>query len=198
MPDTLSNSLRDILRRLQFDLRYLGSPPWDSGITPPEVFDFIQKHPAGRALEVGCGTGTNVVALVRAGWQVTGFDFSARAIQIARRKIRQADIQAEVFTDDATRMKNIGGQFDLVLDIGCFHGIPNKADYLTQLDRVLAPGGFWLMYGFLATDDSSTLGVGPATLSRVSALGVDLLSRQNGTDHGVRPSAWFLYQKSKK
>jgi SAM-dependent methyltransferase len=190
----------NFLRRLHFDLRYFGSPPWDSGITPPEVFEFIQAHPAGRALDVGCGTGTNVITLAKAGWQVTGFDFAPRAIQIAKRKIKQANVQAQLFADDATRMKNIGGKFDLVLDIGCFHGIPNKVDYLTQLDRVLASGGFWLMYGFLASNDPSTRskratapGIDPADLSRISTLGLSLLSQQVGTDHGAHPSAWFLY-----
>jgi ubiquinone/menaquinone biosynthesis C-methylase UbiE len=186
----------NLFRRLQFDLWYLGSPPWDSGITPPEVFEFIQSHPAGRALDIGCGTGTNVITLAKAGWQVTGFDFASRAIQIAKRKIKQTNIQAELFTDDATHMKNVNGQFDLALDIGCFHGLENKVDYLTQLDRVLAPGGFWLMYGFLAqASDPSAPRIDPADLSRISAQGLTLLSQSNGFDKHERPSAWFLYQK---
>jgi SAM-dependent methyltransferase len=197
MPIALSTNLRDVLRRLQFDLLYFGSPPWDSGITPPEVLEFIQTHPAGRALDVGCGTGTNVITLAKAGWQVTGFDFAPRAIQIAKRKIKQANVHAELFTDDATRMKNVSGQFDLVLDIGCFHALPNKADYLTQLDRVLASGGFWLMYGFLASSENPTAPrIGPADLSGIPAHGLTLLSQRNGFDKRERPSAWFLCQKS--
>ncbi len=182
----------NLLRRLQFDLRYFGSPPWDSGITPPEVFEFIQNHPAGRALDIGCGTGTNVIALAKTGWQVTGFDFSPRAIQIAKRKIKQTNAQAQLFTDDAARMKNIKGQFELALDIGCFHALENKADYLTQLDRILAPGGFWLLYGFLA---KTTPGIDAATLSRIQNQGFSLLTRRDGFDGQERPSAWFLYQK---
>jgi ubiquinone/menaquinone biosynthesis C-methylase UbiE len=189
----------NLLRRLQFNLRYFGSPPWDSGITPPEVFEFIKTHPAGRALDIGCGTGTNVITLAKTGWQMTGFDFAPRAIQIAKRKIKKASIQAELFTDDATRMKNIRGKFDLALDIGCFHNLENKADYLTQLDRILAPGGFWLMYGFCAqTADPSTPGIADSDLSRISAQGFTLLTQRNGFDGRVRPSAWFLYQKRKQ
>jgi SAM-dependent methyltransferase len=186
----------NLLRRLQFDLRYFGSPPWDSGITPPEVFEFIKTHPAGRALDIGCGTGTNVITLAKTGWQVTGFDFAPRAIQIAKRKIKKVSIQASLFTDDATRMKNITGQFDLALDIGCFHGLENKMDYLTQLDRILAPGGFWLMYGFCAQADSpSAPGIADSDLDRISAQGLALRSRRDGFDGRERPSAWFLYQK---
>ena len=186
----------NFLRRLQFNFWYFRNPPWDSGITPPELFEFIQSHPAGRAIDIGCGTGTNVITLAKIGWQVTGFDFAARAIQLAKRKTKKSHIQANLFTDDATRMKKVIGQFDLALDLGCFHTLENKADYLTQLDRILAPNGFWLMYGFLASASQPTaLGVADSDLSLISAQGLTLLTRRNGFDKRERPSAWFLYQK---
>ena len=184
----------NFLRRLQFSFWYFRNPPWNSGITPPELFEFIQSHPAGRAIDIGCGTGTNVITLAKTGWQVTGFDFAARAIQIAKRKAKKANVQASLFTDDATRMKNVTGQFDLALDLGCFHTLENKADYLTQLDRILAPNGFWLMYGFLA---STTPGIADSDLSMISTQALTLLSRRDGFDKRERPSAWFLYQKKK-
>ena len=186
----------NFLRRLQFNLWYFRTPPWDSGITPPELFEFIQSHPAGRAIDIGCGTGTNVVTLAKTGWQVTGFDFAQRAIQIAKRKAKKANVQASLFTDDATRMKNVTGQFDLALDLGCFHSLENKADYLTQLDRILAPNGFWLMYGFLKPNSQpSAPGLVDSDLDMISAQALTLLTRRNGFDKRERPSAWFLYQK---
>jgi ubiquinone/menaquinone biosynthesis C-methylase UbiE len=180
------------LRRLQFNLWYFRNPPWDSGITPPELFEFIQSHPAGRAIDIGCGTGTNVITLAKTGWQVTGFDFASRAIQIAKRKAKKVNVQADLFTDDATSMRNVNSQFDLALDLGCFHSLENKADYLTQLDRILAPNGFWLMYGFLAPAQP---GIADPDLNMISARGLTLLSRRDGFDKNERPSAWFLYQK---
>jgi ubiquinone/menaquinone biosynthesis C-methylase UbiE len=188
----------NFLRRLQFNLWYFRNPPWDSGITPPELFEFIQSHPAGRAIDIGCGTGTNVITLAKMGWQVTGFDFAARAIQIAKRKAKKDNVQVSLFTDNATRMKNVTGQFDLALDLGCFHSLENKADYLTQLDRVLAPNGFWLMYGFYApAADVSSPQIADSDLDMISARAFTLLSRRNGFDKGDRSSAWFLYQKKK-
>ena len=185
----------NLLKRLQFNLSYFGKAPWDTGITPPELYDFIASHPAGRALDIGCGTGTNVITLVNAGWQATGFDFAAHAIQIAKRKIKCAGIQADVFTDDATQMKKVHGQFDLALDMGCFHGIENKSGYLTQLTRILTLGGFWLMYGFFKPDATlSSLGLAPSDIDMISAQGLTLLSRKDGFDKRERPSAWFLYQ----
>jgi hypothetical protein len=41
------------VRRLNFNLLYLFNPPWDSGISPPELLDFLQDHKPGRALDLG-------------------------------------------------------------------------------------------------------------------------------------------------
>lgn len=182
-----------ILRWLSFNLWYFQNPPWDSGISPPELLEFIANHPAARAIDIGCGTGTNVLTLAQHGWQVTGIDFIPRAIQIAKRKTQNVKVELQV--NDATKLKGIHGPFDLALDMGCFHGIENKTDYLTQLSRVLAPGGFWLMYGFFKPDlHLSAPGLAAPDLNLILANSFRLLSRTDGVDKRDRPSAWFLYQ----
>lgn len=189
--------MKNLFRRLKFNTSYLlGTAPWDSGISPPELYDFMSSHTPGRAIDIGCGTGTNIVTLANAGWQVTGFDFAGRAVNIAKDKTRRANVQANIFVDDATLMKNITDQFDLALDLGCFHGIENKIDYLTQLNRVLAPGGYWLLYGFFkpATPQPGP-GLVSTDLNLIQSRNLTLLSRQDGYDKRERPSAWFLYQR---
>ncbi len=193
-----------MLRRLNFNLWYYARPPWDSGISPPELFDFIANHPAGRVIDLGCGTGTNVITLAQHGWQVTGIDFAPRAIQIAKHKTQKASVKAVLQVGDATNLKGIEGPFDLALDMGCFHGVENRAAYLTELDRILASGGYWLMYGFFKPDPSQTgrfdklsasSGLAAADLDLILARGFRLLSRKDGWDKRERQSAWFLYQK---
>lgn len=187
----------NILRRLRFSWKYLRRPPWDSGITPPELYDFIASHPAGRVIDLGCGTGTNVLTLAQNGWQATGVDFVRRAIRIAKRKFKAANLQADLRVGDATNLRGISGPFDLALDIGCFHGVENQSAYLTELDRVLAPGGHWLLYGFFNPDSHfAGPGLDAAVLDLIHARGFSLLSRADGFDRGDRPSAWFLFQKS--
>ncbi len=182
-------------RRLAFNLWYFRTPPWDSGITPPELFEFIRSHPAGRAIDLGCGTGTNLITLAKTGWQVTGIDFASRAIQMAKRKLKQENIKAQFLTGDVTNF-NVDSQFDLALDIGCFHSLENKADYLTQLDKILAPNGFWLMYSFFKPNtDLPAPGLVNTDLDMISGQALTLLSRRDGFDKRDRPSAWFLYQK---
>jgi ubiquinone/menaquinone biosynthesis C-methylase UbiE len=190
--------VQNLFRRLLFQYWYFGRPKWDTGISPPELLDFIDTHKPARAIDIGCGTGTNVVTLAKAGWQVTGVDFAPRAIHLARQKIRETGIQAELAVNDATNLRGITGRYDLALDIGCFHGIPQdgRSKYLKELDRILAPNGFWLMYGFFKP---GTVHAGPglveADFDLISAQ-FTLVSRRDGfDDKRDRPSAWFLFQK---
>ena len=186
-----------MLRRLSFSLWYFFHPPWDTGLTPPELFDFMENHPAGRALDLGCGTGTNVATLAGRGWQVTGIDFAPRAIHRARRRLGQAGLHADLRVGDVTRLEGISGPFDLALDMGCFHGLPDRPAYLRELRRVLAPQGYWLLYAMLksrAEAEASRPGLTPADLELIRASGFRLLDRKDGYNRGDRPSAWMLHQ----
>ncbi len=186
-----------MFRHLNFNLWYYFKPPWDSGISPPELFDFIAKHPAGSAIDLGCGTGTNVITLAQHNWQVTGVDFAPRAVKLAKRKARNARITAALSVGDVTRLNGITGPFDLALDIGCFHGIGDRAAYLTTLNRILTPTGYWLMYGFFKSETQlSGPGLSAQDLDLIQSKGFHLLTRQDGTDKRARPSAWFLYTRS--
>lgn len=190
--------MSNFFRRYKFEFAYMfGNAPWDSGISPPELYDFIAAHPAGNALDIGCGSGTNVITLVNAGWQVTGFDFSPGAVRIAKRKARLAKTNARIFLDDATQMKYVNEKFHLALDLGCFHGVEKKADYLNQLTRVLAPGGFWLLYGFFkSAPHLSGPGFVDTDLDLIQRHNLTLVSRKDGWDKRERPSAWFLWKLS--
>ena len=189
--------MQNLFRRLIFQYWYFGQPPWDTGISPPELLEFIQNNKPGRVLDIGCGTGTNVVTLAKAGWQVTGLDFAPRAIKMAKQKIKSQNIQAELSVNDATNLRGIHDVFDLVLDIGCFHSIPKNGQikYLAQLDRILAPNGFWLMYGFLNPSSLPSMPeLAEADINLISAR-FFLRSRRDGLEKQERPSAWLLFQK---
>lgn len=184
-----------LARWLSFNLWYLRRPPWDTGVSPPELLAFIASHPPGRALDLGCGTGANVLALARAGWQVVGVDFAVPAVSRARRRLARAGFPAEIRRGDVTDLSGVTGPFHLILDIGCYHSLPpaGREAYRTNLTRLLAPGGTFLLYAHLA----SSPGINEdeiATLARF----LTLVRRTDGTERGTRPSAWLQWERSSR
>jgi cyclopropane fatty-acyl-phospholipid synthase-like methyltransferase len=149
-----------MIRRLFFELLYLlRKARWDSGISPPELFEYLKTATPGRALDLGCGTGTNVITMAQYGWDVIGVDFSARAIKAARRKARPQSADVQFIQSDVTQLEEVQGTFNLILDIGCFHtlSLPARKRYEENLAHFLQPGGTYLLYAHLdrlGLDDS--------------------------------------------
>jgi SAM-dependent methyltransferase len=186
-------------KQLYFKFLYFRKPPWDTQVSPPELLEFIETHPPGRALDLGCGTGTNVITLAKHGWQAFGIDFVKRAIARARVKAEQAGVTAQFFVGDVIQLNGIEGLFDLVLDIGCFHSLNpgEKRSYAANLERITQPGSTVLMYGFLKDDPDGGPGMDVADLVNFEAM-FDLVKREEGTDRGERRSVWLTYERHTK
>jgi SAM-dependent methyltransferase len=181
---------------LRFWLASFTHPPWDTGISPPELLQFIQLNSPRRALDLGCGTGTNALTLARNGWQTTGVDFIPRSIRQARQKARVAGLKIHFFIDSVSRLQNISGHFDLILDVGCFHGLVKyeKLAYQQNLLRLLAPGGSYLLYGFIDTGNNISLpGITVEDVAALSA-SLELVSRGDGTDRS-HTSTWLHFNR---
>jgi SAM-dependent methyltransferase len=185
-------------RKLRFTIRYWSNPPWDSGVAPPELTEFIQAHAPGSALDLGCGTGTNCLALAEAGWRVTGVDFAANAIRRARQKAKKSGLEADFHVADVTRLDLLNGPFDLILDIGCFHAIPPalQADYRSQVQRLLAPTGTYMLYAFYRQEGAGGPGVIPEEIDAFQAF-LEVTRREDGTNRGERSSTWFWMRRTR-
>ena len=185
-----------ILNWLRFNLWYFQNPPWDTGISPPELQAFIQEHPPGRALDLGCGTGTNLVSLARAGWQVVGVDFALRAVNLARRRCSRAGVRAELRVGDVSRLDVLSGTFDLILDIGCYHGLAleRREAYRRGLDRLLAPGGTFLIYAHQRIAGNGPVGIDASEVEAFQA-GLRLGWREDSLDRRGRRAVWMRFER---
>jgi cyclopropane fatty-acyl-phospholipid synthase-like methyltransferase len=103
----------------------LGFTPWDTGTVPPPLAEFVQSEPTARALDIGCGTGTQSVYLAKHGWDVTGIDEIERPLRLARERARAAGVEVDWRQADAAKLEaaDLEPGFALVLDRGCFHGL---------------------------------------------------------------------------
>jgi SAM-dependent methyltransferase len=139
----------------------LGFKPWDSGVSPPELIEVVEGSealPPGRALDLGCGTGTNSIYMGRHGWEVTGVDFVGRPIAQARRKAAGAGVSPNFIRGDVTRLDElgVGSGYGLLLDLGCLHGIPEdrRDAYARSITEAAAPGATYMLFAFLPSDRS--------------------------------------------
>jgi SAM-dependent methyltransferase len=165
-------------------------PRWDTGVTPPELERFVASAPPGRALDLGCGTGTNVVYLARRGWSAVGVDFVGRAIAGARRRARDAGVRArcEFFVADVRRLDFLAGPFDLALDIGCLHSLraAERAAYARGLGRLVRRGGTYLLYTF--TPGGPAVGMRRDDVGATFGDEFEIVSVEEGRGP---PSAWY-------
>lgn len=103
-------------------------------------------EPGESALDLGCGTGMQTLALARLGLHVTGIDISpemlarARARQIPGAVLVEGDAAALPFADE---------RFDLVISVTAMEFMPDPARAAREAMRVLRPGGR-LVLGVLA------------------------------------------------
>jgi SAM-dependent methyltransferase len=195
-----------MLHRLFFDFMYrFQRPPWDTGITPPEVVSFVEQREGkpGRALDLGCGTGTNSLYLAQHGFQVVGVDFSSKAISLARIKGHQTGLPVEFVRADVTHLDFLKEPFDLILDIGCFHAIPRaaRARYAGHIARLTRPKSTYMLYAFSRSGGGPGFfgaGVTQGEVMELFTPFMKLCRIQVGNDRGARTSAWYWFERQDK
>jgi SAM-dependent methyltransferase len=96
-----------------------------------------------RGIHLQCHIGTDTVSLHRLGAEMTGLDFSAESIAIARRIAADADaevnfVQADVYSAPSA----VGGGFDFVFTgIGALCWLPDVNRWGQIVSALLRPGG---------------------------------------------------------
>ena len=132
-----------------WDERYAEqNTPWDTGNPSTELQRILGEFdvPRARALELGCGTGTNAIFLAQQGFEVTAVDISSLAIEKAQGKAAQAGVDVALLAADLANMSDIGPPFSFVFDRGVYHTCrrDNLNGFVETLRKTLAPGGLYL------------------------------------------------------
>ncbi len=182
----------------RFQWRYWrGRTPWDTRVTPPEVMAYIATAPPGRALDLGCGTGTNAITLARRGWQVTAVDFVPGAIRAARKKAAAAGFRIDFHRASVTDLSTIHGKFDYALDIGCLFGLSaeERVKYAANLAERVRPDGWYMLYAWCPRRrKGKRMGISAEEVDRL--LGPDFTrTRMVVGEEAGAASAWYWYRR---
>lgn len=98
--------------------------------------------PGARALEIGCGQGHGISLVLDTFGAATvdGFDLDPAMVALAERRHAQ-DPRVRLWTGDVERIREADATYDAVFDFGIVHHVPNWRAALTEVRRVLKPGG---------------------------------------------------------
>jgi 2-polyprenyl-6-hydroxyphenyl methylase/3-demethylubiquinone-9 3-methyltransferase len=98
----------------------------------------------GTLLEIGCGTAIHLLALADDFDHVIGTDMSPAMVDAARRlaDATGAGANISIRVDPAEDLATVAdGSIDAVVCVGALEHMPDKARVLSQVRRVLSPGG---------------------------------------------------------
>ena len=127
-----------------------GNIPWDSGQPSSELIRVLAEEHIQpcRAIELGCGTGTNSIWLAQQGFEVTGVDITSLAIASAEKKAVAAGVSVRFVQGDVLNLPDLGPPFPFFFDRGCYHVIRRAgavAGYVDTLNRITAANAIGLV-----------------------------------------------------
>jgi len=127
-----------------------------------------QRGTSGKALDIGCGAGTDSVYLAQQGWDVTALDFIPKALEFTQARAAAAGVSVTPVEADITTWE-VPGAFDVVLDHGLLHNMdPERYPaYRERLLEAVAPDGdFVLLHWHPLYPGQASGEVGPTRRSR--------------------------------
>jgi SAM-dependent methyltransferase len=107
------------------------------------LIELIRPASGSRFLDAGCGTGYNAIQLARLGFDVVAADFSEEVLARARENVREAGVEerVELRRENLLELSLRDGGADHVVCWGVLMHIPEIETAISELDRVLKPGG---------------------------------------------------------
>jgi SAM-dependent methyltransferase len=98
----------------------------------------FRAHAGHRVLEIGCGTGCDLLQFAKHGADAVGVDITPEHLRLARERVGG---KAEVREANAAKLPFPDHEFDYVYSHGVLHHIDNPRPVVEEIFRVLKPGG---------------------------------------------------------
>jgi len=143
--------------------------PWAHDEPTLFLANVCQMRKPGKALDIGCGAGTDSVFLAPQGWEVTSLDLMPKALEYTQQRATDAGVRVNPVEADITRWSP-DQRYDLVLDHGLLHNmdpVRYPAYRETLLNALAEDGDFILLHWTLLFDGQMPQGkMGPLRTSR--------------------------------
>jgi SAM-dependent methyltransferase len=200
----MASVYRMVSTRLYQTFYRIGFTPWDGHALSSVLRELIEGPAAlsaGTAIDIGCGTGDSSIYLARHGWQVTGVDVSAKALEKAGAKAAAQHVHVDFVRADATRLSStVGNTFTLILDSGCLHGMSDSARdrYVAELGAIAAPQSRLLIFAFTPGGQVGVPGIDHAEIEQRFTPQWALVSAADDpemTDKPERPARHYLLER---
>jgi SAM-dependent methyltransferase len=120
--------------------------PWSHAEPTMFLAEICRRRKPGKALDIGCGSGTDSVFLASQGWDVTSLDFVPKALELTQQRAALQGLSITPVVADITTWEP-PQQYDLVLDHGLLHNMdPVRYDaYRDCVLSALAPAGEFVL-----------------------------------------------------
>lgn len=107
----------------------------------------LPPRAVARVLEIGCGAGLLSIALARAGYLVEAIDPEPTMVELAQQHATRdgVDSRLTVTSGDAHGLSFEAERFDLVVALGVMPWLHSEPVALSEMRRVLRPGGYLLL-----------------------------------------------------
>lgn len=109
-----------------WDATYRGGnrPNWDAGRPSGELQRVVEQGivPAGRAIDLGCGSGTDAIYLASKGFEVTAIDIAPTALNQGKQKAEKAGVKVRWLLADVLAIPNLE-PYNFIFDRGCYHEV---------------------------------------------------------------------------
>jgi len=119
--------------------RYL-APPSTTPFALEYAFHLLGDVNGKMVLDLGCGTGSNLVPLIKRGARTIGIDISPDLVRLARKRLDEAQLQCDLQVGSAYDTGLPDASVDVVYCMSLIHHL-EIARVRDEMRRVLVPGG---------------------------------------------------------
>ena len=108
----------------------------------------FDKLSGQRVLDVGCGTGVDLVRFARGGARAVGVDLALSAVRLAQQNVGHQRLSARLLVGDGEVLPFADNQFDFVFAHGVVQYTADGRRLVEEVRRVLKPGGQAVFQGY--------------------------------------------------